>query len=157
LIVEGKVNGWQQDIEVALVDFRRVVSLSTNSIVELDMKVEFQGAPHRPSGLPKGKMAVYCFWGDSCWLKIGKVGANSDARYRNQHYLSHSSKSNLAKSILADPKMAEKFAISKRNCKDWMLLNLDRCNILVSADQPKSLLSLLEAYLHHRLKPRFEG
>ena len=73
---------------------------------------EHLSAPHRPpSSLRVGSTAVYVFslssaYGATCpagpgrVLKVGKVGANSAARFCSQHYLPGSARSNLAKSLL---------------------------------------------------------
>lgn len=119
--------------------------------------VDFRPAPHRSSGLPAGMMAIYAFWGDGAWLKIGKVGANSDARFRSQHYLPGSARSTLAGSIRADVDLSVRCAIDPAACGEWIRTNTHRCNVLLPATYPKSLLALLEAFLHHRLQPRYEG
>ncbi len=150
-------NKWRLDIESALFDFKKIMNIASEKFMDLDFSTEFLAAPHRPSGLPKGKMAVYCFWGDNCWLKIGKVGENSDARFRSQHYLPKSSNSNLAKSILNDTNFVNRNSIQQLTCKEWMQENLNRCNILIDAKHPKTLLSFLETFLHVRLNPRYEG
>jgi hypothetical protein len=51
-------------------------------------------------------MGIYGFWHDGIWLKIGKVGPNSHARYVSQHYNARSAGSNLAASLRKDPQMA---------------------------------------------------
>ena len=68
-------------------------------------------ALHRQAGLRPGFGAVYAFAlsarttsaaGAGMVLKVGKVGPNSDARCRSQHYAT-SGRSTLAKSPLAHP------------------------------------------------------
>ncbi len=151
------MNDWRHDISSALADFRQVVGLCGDQISEDDSEIEYHPAPHRATGLPKGKMAVYCFWGDGVWLKIGKVGPNSDARYRSQHYQPGRAVSSLANSLCKDERMTAVTDSPKGACEAWIKAHTHRCNILLSSRQPKSLLSLLEAFLHHRLKPRYEG
>jgi hypothetical protein len=41
--------------------------------------------------------------------------------------------------------------------KKWMLASTSRVNILLPAFREFKLLSLLEAFLHLRLRPRYEG
>jgi hypothetical protein len=48
--------------------------------------VEDLGAPHRPVALPKGWQGIYAFRWNSQWLKIGKAGPNSAARWLSHHY-----------------------------------------------------------------------
>ena len=148
---------WKTDIEAALTDFSSVAKLATREDFTVPIEVEFLPAPHRPSGLPAGKMAVYAFFGGGGWLKIGKVGPNSDARFRSQHYAPGRARSSLAGSLLMDDSFATENAIEANSCGDWIKSNTHRCNIYLPASSEKSLLSLLEAFLHHRLKPRYEG
>ena len=148
---------WRKQIAAALDDFLQVAKLAGEDVAAPIWTVDFRPAPHRSSGLPKGMMAIYAFWGDGAWLKIGKVGANSDARFRSQHYLPGSARSTLAGSILADGELSARCAIDPVGCGDWIRANTHRCNVLLPATYPKSLLSLLEAFLHHRLNPRYEG
>lgn len=121
-----------------------------------DLKVERLSAPHMsPTRLPPGQMAVYAFWGDGAWLKIGKVGPKSNARYTSQHYLAGSAPSTLAASLLASPPKDQSFSPDQVGA--WLRERTCRLNILIPATQPRELLSLLEAFLHLRLRPRFEG
>lgn len=80
----------------------KVVNIAGSNISESQLKIIDRGVPHQPSGLPKGNFGIYSFEYDNEFLKIGKVGQNSDARFRSQHYIPRSSQSNLAKSILND-------------------------------------------------------
>ena len=57
---------------------------------------------HIPLRLPANRAAVYIFKWNDTYLKVGKVNANSNARYQSQHYNPNSSKSNLSKSLLGD-------------------------------------------------------
>lgn len=141
----------------AVADFVEVARLAGGAVTAADIAIECLEAPHRPSGLPAGKMAVYAFWGDGEWLKIGKVGANSDARYRSQHYAFGRARSSLANSLCNDTQIVARTGITPDSCTDWIKTHTHRCNLLISAQHPKSLLSLLEAFMHHRLGPRYEG
>lgn len=151
------MSDWRLDMHSALADFRQVADLAGHPIVENALQVEFHPTPHRPTGLPKGKMAVYCFWWNGEWLKIGKVGPNSDARYRSQHYSVGRAASSLANSLIKDERFREAEGFSEETIGDWIKSNTSRCNVLIGADEPRSLLSLLEAFLHQRLGPRYEG
>lgn len=122
--------------------------------------IEDAGCPHRqPSSLPKGYAAIYIFVyesGAKCeYLKIGKVNANSAARFISQHY-GFSARSTLAKSICSDDEFRQ-MGIAQENVKEWMLTNLHRVNILIRTDQGKAATALVEAILHYRFRPRYEG
>lgn len=100
-------------------------------------------------------MAVYAFWSEGGWLKVGKVGPNSNARYTSQHYLAGSAPSTLAGSLMRSPPTDNGFDPAQAGA--WIRERTCRVNILLPAHQPRELLSLLEAFLHLRLRPRFEG
>lgn len=151
------MSDWQAQMEAALSEFTKVAALAGHMIPLDEIEAEFRAAPHRSSSLPLGKMAVYAFWGDGEWLKIGRVGANSNARYNSQHYSPGRANGSLANSLCRDERICTNPGFSEETCSDWIRANTHRCNLLISAKHPKSLLSLLEAFLHHRLKPRYEG
>src|SRR5574341_509916 len=102
-------------------------------------------------------MAIYGFWWDSNWLKIGQAGQKSAARYTSHHYNPNSSNSNLAKSLANNLQMAKVSRFDAQNPGKWIKAYTCRVNVLISADKGKELLSLLEAFLHVRLRPRYEG
>lgn len=102
-------------------------------------------------------MAVYGFWGDGRWLKIGKVGPNSNARYTSQHYIAGSALSTLAGSLAKDTAMNGVVGFDPRAPGVWIRASTHRVNILLPATRERALLSLLEAFLHLRLRPRYEG
>jgi hypothetical protein len=155
--MEKNDDEWKREIESAVSDFLQVARIAGDARAAPCWNIEYLPAPHKPPGLPGGKMAVYAFWGDGGWLKIGKVGPNSDARYRSQHYAPERARSSLAQSLLNDVDCSARCLIDAASCTEWIKANTHRCNILLPATEPKSLLSLLEAFLHHRLKPRYEG
>src|SRR3954453_16960248 len=77
-----------------------------------DLRTELMHAPHQQPKLPPGYGAVYAFAlssstsseaGAGMVLKVGKVGPNSEPRFRYQHYSPTSAGSTLAKSLLAHP------------------------------------------------------
>ena len=147
-------NATSHELEDAINDFIQVSRLARNPLELEDFKIQFMNTPHDPPrSLPKNKMAVYGFCYNGTWLKIGKVGPKSNARYCSQHYNPNSSMSNLAKSLINDPI----FKIQvKDNPGEWIKKNCSRVNILLDSDKGIALLSLLEAFLHVRLKPRYE-
>lgn len=128
---------------------------------------ELLAAPHRQTGLRPGCGAVYAFAlnahstsaaGAGMVLKVGRVGPNSDARFRSQHY-TLSARSTLAKSLLGHQIVWPWLGISRLDestVKPWMLANLDRLHIFVPAHAPLVLASL-EMYVRARIGSVFEG
>ncbi len=151
------MNDWRKEMEEALAAFITVVELAGDPIKLDDLQVEYWSAPHKaPSNLPAGKMAIYAFWWNDEWLKIGKAGPNSGPRYVSQHYTG-SAISTLAGSLANDPRMQEVHGFDRQHLGEWIKRSTCRVNILVSARKRKEVLSLLEAFLHVRLVPRYEG
>jgi hypothetical protein len=89
-------------------------------------------------------------------LKIGKAGPRSNARYVSQHYNAGSAKSTLAGSLAGDPHMLAVQGFDPLSAGDWIRQSTHRVNILMPASRRPELLSLLEAFLHVRLHPRYE-
>jgi len=146
---------WKSDIEQALVDFVTVAKLAGKPISREKLVVEYMEAPHvPPARLPQGKMAVYGFWYKGEWLKVGMVGSKSNARYTSQHYNPASAQSTLAGSLLQDPRRSK--GIDASTIGPWIKENCNRVNILMDNADNSKLLALLEAFLHVRLKPRYE-
>jgi hypothetical protein len=152
------MNAWRDGVETAITAFLTVAELAGDPITRADLVIEYLAAPHRPpTRLPAGKMAVYGFWGDGGWLKVGKVGSNSNARYTSQHYNPGSAASTLAGSLVADAKMKTVAGFDPKAPGVWIKASTHRVNILLPASRQRELLSLLEAFLHLRLRPRYEG
>src|SRR4051794_19053025 len=97
---------WREEVEQALTAFLTVATLAGDPISRDEIVVEYLDAPHRPpTRLPLNTMAIYGFWGDGEWLKVGKAGPKSGPRYISHHY--HLvAPSTLAKSLVADPRFA---------------------------------------------------
>lgn len=121
------------------------------------LSVEKLPAPHfPPTKLPSGRMAVYVFARGPEVLKVGKVGAKSQARYASQHCNSGSALSTLAASILAEGERC--LTEADFPCVgQWIRQNVDRVNFLMDEKLGMRLLTLLEAFLQCRLNPRYEG
>ncbi len=153
------MGAWTHEIEHAVADFLAVAELARDPIARSGINVECFEAPHRqPSSLPAGMMAVYAFWheGSGEWLKIGKAGPKSGPRYVSHHY--HlSAPSTLARSLAADPEMRGVPGFDPADPGDWIRRETCRANLLLPASRAPELLSLLEAFLHLRLRPRYEG
>ncbi len=128
----------------------RPIDLSKINIID-------RGQPHvAPRSLPKGKMAVYIFIYDGVFLKIGKVGLNSNSRYISQHYNPNSCMSNLAKSLLADAEMSNN-GFCEKNIGAWIKQNCQRIDIEIDADLGIFALEFIEAILHYKYTPKYEG
>lgn len=154
------------DVQSLVRDFIEVSQLAGLSLKTSDIETQVLVAPHKRTGLPKGKAAVCVFFhGETC-LKVGKVGANSDARFRSQHYLPSGAMSNLAKSLCLDFTTEEaqsrffradlRTAFESESVADWMLTNLSRVHFFLDANAPTGALRLLEVFLQCRLQPLFE-
>ncbi len=149
---------WREQITDALSDFQIVSELVGNPMTLSSDNIDLCPAPHRPpSRLPEGMMAVYGFWWNGEWLKIGKAGPNSNARYTSQHYNPRSARSTLAASLAADERMVGIPEFDSSTPGDWIKSATSRVNILLPSKSGNGLLALLEAFLHERLKPRYEG
>lgn len=149
-------------------DFVRVATLSGFALTVSDIEYETLPAPHvRPRRLPPGKMVVYVYATTDQCLKVGKAGENSRARFTSQHYIPKSSKSNLAKSLLADLASVgtnSRFftvdnctGLSADTIGNWVMENTTRQHFYLDSTYPPQLLSLLEVFLQCRLQPLFEG
>lgn len=147
-------NSIEQELNNAILDFIKVSELARSPLELKDFDIQYVEPPHDPPKcLPNNKIAVYAFCYKGSWLKIGMVGPKSNARYCSQHYNPDSSRSNLAKSVINDPELN---ILVKDNPSEWIKKNCCRVNILLDSKKGILLLSLLEAFLHVRLKPRYE-
>lgn len=122
-------------------------------------------APHRAKNLVAGSGAVYVFSlssnsrspaGPGRVLKVGKAGANSNPRFRYQHYAPGSAMSTLAGAIVNNPLLWRYIGYSATvtDVALWIRENTDRDNFYFKDAQ---LVSLFEVYLKARLGPAFEG
>lgn len=119
-------------------------------------KVIDRGMPHQPIKLPFGTMGVYAFWYNENFLKIGKAGPKSNARFFSQHYNPNSAHSTLSASILGDKNMQDK-GITEFNVGDWIRNNCRRIDILLDISLGIFTLELIEAALHYKFEPVYEG
>lgn len=135
----------------------QAVSLSLGKPIDKELyKIVDRGLPHQPKGLPTGAMGVYTFFYNGHFLKIGKAGPNSNARFLSQHYSPNSAMSNLAKSILSDKKM-QNLGISEQNVGFWIKHNCSRIDIIIDVKAGIFALELIEAILHYKYCPLYEG
>lgn len=152
------MTNWREEVENALTAFTTVAALAGEPISRDEIKVEYLPAPHRtPTRLPAGKMAVYGFWGDGVLLKIGMVGPKSTARFTSQHYNPGGARSTLAGSLAKDPHVLTVSGFDPNAPGAWIKTATHRINILLPSHRQIKFLALLEAFLHLRLRPRYEG
>jgi hypothetical protein len=148
---------WRREITDAVSAFTKVSRLAGTPIRRDQIEMVLLSAPHlAPTRLPEGKIAIYGFWGDGEWLKIGMAGAKTKARYTSQHYNMGSAPSTLAGSIARDSRMTAIAGSDKAALNAWVKASCHRANILIDAAHGVPLLALFEAFLHVRLKPRYE-
>ncbi len=148
---------WQLQMKEALADFIEVAQIAGATLVLEDLQIEFCPAPHRaPTRLPAGTMALYAFHGCGAWLKVGIAGQQSQARFTSQHYNAGSAPSTLAASLCNDSSISALAEWDPQGAGDWIQNNCHRVNVLVPAHFGRPVLALLEAFLHVRLKPKYE-
>jgi predicted Zn-dependent protease len=146
------------DTVLIVQDFLKAAALAGTNLRESDITVEVTKAPHRPpSRLPPGKMAVYVFSHGTTILKVGKAGPNSAARYTSQHYNAASAPSTLAASLMKEGSIIGIHGLSVESAGNWIKQNTDRTNFLLRLECGIPILTLLEAFLQCKLKPKFEG
>ena len=143
-------------VSEALNDFRQVAALARVTTPLTDIQRQILHKPHKAKTLPRNYMAVYSFFLDGRALKVGKVGPNSGPRFLSQHYTG-SAKSTLRGSLLTNSARIGVAGLSPHNVADWIRINTDRVDLLIPADAGVAFLSLLEAFLHVRWNPVFEG
>ena len=134
----------------------RGVTSAAGRILESGYEIIDRGIPHTPGALQRGTMGVYTFLYQDEFLKIGKAGPNSYARFFSQHYHPQSAMSNLAKSILADDRMQE-LGITRENVGNWIMRNTRRIDVVLHNSVGIFTLDLIEAAFHYRYEPRYEG
>lgn len=142
-----------EQLKVKIIEVLRIAEVA---ITEDQVQILDRGVPHIPKSLPPGKFGIYTFSFENKFLKIGKAGSSSNARFLSQHYRPSSSNSNLAKSILMDAEF-ERYSLSEENINVWIKQNVRRIDILVDASLGIFVLNLIEAFLHVYYQPKFEG
>jgi len=121
--------------------------------------------PHKVKNLPAGSSAVYVFSlssdtsasaGSGRVLKVGKVGPNSNNRFRYQHYKVGSAKSTLAGAIENNPLLWGyiNFPGNMVEIGVWIKENTVRNNFYF---KDECLIGLFEVYVKANLGPAFEG
>lgn len=138
-------------------------------VPQYEVRIESLGAPHTPVQLPSGWQGIYCFRFGPAWLKVGKAGPKSGARWTSQHYNPGSAMSTLAYSLLKYAHLADRedprlphlrallAAVGPDEIGAWMKRHTDRTNIIIRADLGSDALAQLEGIAHRILNPVFEG
>ena len=150
----------ESEIVVIITEISRVLGkeIDINRIKFISSEKE-----HSNPKFEKGYMYIYSFWHDDFHqpLKIGKAGPKSKRRYERSHYDPESSKSCLAGSLVNDEYFSNKYNINKDNVSVWMHENLQCLNIRIPFDVDNGFdyftLELIEAILHYKYEPYFEG
>lgn len=141
-------------------DFDKIICDVSSVLGKLIDKSQYEiidrGVPHQPKTLPVRMMGIYTFWYEGKFMKIGKAGPNSNARFLRQHYNPRSAPSTLAASILSDKRMQDK-GITDYNIGDWIKNNCRRIDILLDSGLGIFTLELIEAVLHYKYEPIYEG
>jgi hypothetical protein len=141
------MSSWRDQITEAITDFASVMKVARSPLLSQDITVEFHDAAHKPPKLlPAGKMAIYGFWWNGAWLKVGKAGPQSQARYTSQHYNPASAPSTLAASLLQETDVTLLAEFSRDQPGEWIRTHCCRVNILLPARYGRPILSLFEAF-----------
>ena len=121
-----------------------------------DFEMVYQPLGHKPLRLQGGKMAVYTFYYQGKFIKIGQAGPNSKPRYQRDHYDPNSKRSSLAKSLVHDPDMSS--LVNENNVGTWIKDNCERFDVIIdSTKHDKFTLNFIEGLLHYLYQPKYEG
>lgn len=149
--IRDEIDMEEQLIEL-LAQFRRVHGVQ--GILPEQIDLQFEGGPHtRPRPL-RDQMAVYLFFRERVWLRIGQTSYSP--RFTSQHYGTNRSGSTFAKDVWAN-RVEFGFRGPEGQIDDFLFQNFGRANIRIPADRGNAINRLLEAFLHLHLNPRFEG
>ncbi|MEU4607597.1 hypothetical protein AB0F43_31820 [Kribbella sp. NPDC023972] len=132
-------------------------------------EVEILRAPHQQRrDLPSGHGAVYVFAlaghvdcpaGPGRVLKVGRVSASSNNRFRYQHYSATAAPSTLARSLVKYQLLWPWLGVEHLDASTvhaWMHANLDRANVYLSPGDLDQLPSL-EMYIRAHVGSVYEG
>ncbi|WP_342423121.1 hypothetical protein [Paenibacillus sp. FSL E2-0178] len=140
------------DIKPLIIRMLNEVNIPTNSE---DIKIIDRGIPHK-STFKEGNMYIYTFHYNNQFLKIGKVGGKSRARFYSHHYNPSHTGSNLAKSILNDHLMKQ-YNLTEATVGEWIKKNVARVDFEVNSQLGIFALNLIESILHCLFPPKYEG
>ncbi|MDY6063525.1 MAG: hypothetical protein SPI51_00755 [Candidatus Enterosoma sp.] len=143
--------GLKEDIAKLITDAS--TAIGKPMIEGADFDIIHQPLKHKPVPLQKGKIAVYTFYYNGDFLKIGQSVDNS--RYQSNHYTECKGQSRLANSIKADQKMMA--VVGNSRIDDWIKNNCERYDVLIDASKhDKMTLNFVEGLLHYYYKPKYE-
>lgn len=148
------MNTMKDQLDSVLSDFKRIPCLAQAKEWHL-VQEAFSDAPHeQPPRLRPDQQAAYLFFRGQDWLRIGQTA--QPARFTSQHYGTKRVGSSFATDVW---KNRVDFGFKGEECKvgDWIKQHCGRANVILPACWPRTVLLLLESYLHYRLTPRLEG
>jgi len=142
-----------------------MASFASKDVNPSQITFDSWAAPHSSKDLPPGKAAVYVFSltglakapaGINRVIKVGKVGPNSNNRFRYQHYSSGSANSTLAAAIENNPVLWGYigFPGNTVNSGDWLRKYTDRNNFYFS---DFAICGVFEVYARAMLGSIYEG
>jgi hypothetical protein len=147
----------EHDYKAEFENHIRKVSAALGRELDMDkIQVIDRGVPHCTPKWRDGLMAVYTYNFQGEFLKIGKAGPRSEARFRSHHYNPHNAKSTLAASILSDPKMSG-YSLNDKTVGNWIKEHCRRIDVMIPVNMGIFTLELVEAILHYVYEPRYEG
>lgn len=152
----------QQLVESFVADMARFAG---HEVDPASITFDAWAAPHTPKDLPLGKSAVYVFSlrgdasapaGRNRIIKVGKVGPNSNNRFRYQHYKSGSARSTLAGAIENNMLLwgFVDYPGANTNTGAWLRDSTDRNNFYFS---DHSITGMFEVYAKASFGPVYEG
>lgn len=122
----------------------------------IDFYMVHQPLGHKPLALPIGKIAVYTFYYNGQFLKIGQANSNSGPRYQSHHYHIKSGESTLANSLIKDSSMNS--LVNNSNVTQWIKDNCKRFDIIIDGTKnDKMTLNFVEGLLHYYYRPKYEN
>lgn len=144
--------------EIILNYITKVTSDLGKELSDENIKIQNMGNPHGHIRLKDGETAVYLFYleEEKCYLKIGKVGTNSNARLNSQHYSIKASQSTLASSLLNDKYMVKKYSLQENTISAWINEKTSK-TIIIIRSKNEFANSLVESMLHYKCNPKYEG
>lgn len=139
-------------LQAILTEFEAIPGVA--DAVQTPLTIEFSVAPHpRPTPL-RNQSAVYLFFRGEQWLRIGQT--NFSTRFTSQHYGTKRAGSSFAKDVWLN-RADFGYDGVEDDLPAWIPANFGRANIRLPNQQSDRLSRLLEAFLHFKLAPRFEG
>lgn len=135
----------QHEIPQVVNDFRAWAELNGIAKGPEFIRMESLLPPHPPRMMPTGWQGVYNFQLGDSWLKSGKAGPKSGARWLSHHYSPRRAMSTLARSLLLyakaaadDPRLPSDLRLRLHDVPpdeigQWIMANTARHNILIAS------------------------